>query len=147
MIDVSDVLCDPMMGDEFSVLRRTEFVNQYGESKVSVECIDCLFGIIAPEGTNDLYRRPEAQLQTKSITVTTRFALRGPSKSPDTGKSYQPDIVRFRGSHFVVLHLEDASNFARGFTRAVCTEIEMTGPATTAVPLSKISPRITEGEA
>ena len=142
-LDVSDALSDPMTLDSFLVHRRTETVDNFGLGKVSVEKIPQR-GVVYPESLNDLARRPEAQINAKSLTVITRFALRGESKDSNTNAQYQPDLVEWHTDFFVVVHVEDWSNYARGFVKATCTSIDSVDQATTAKPLTPQNVRVAE---
>src|SRR5437016_576589 len=114
MLDLSPVLTDPVLLDTFEVRRRFQTLNNYGESKISIESHPGVAGVIFPEGLNDLTRRSEAEVTTKSIVVITRFALRGESETVD-GLEYQPDVVFWRGNSYLIVRVEDYSNVSRGF--------------------------------
>ena len=136
MLDVSDALTDPYTQDIFIVHRRTQIVDNYGESKISIEKIPLVRGVVFPEGLNDLARRPEAQINAKTLVFITRFALRGESKDSNTNSQYHPDLVEWRTNLFLVVRVEDWSNFARGFVRATCTSINSVDQATGPKPLT-----------
>lgn len=81
---------------------------------------------------------------TKSVVVITRFALRGVSKDSNDNKSYTPDIVKWNNDFFVVIHVEDWSNYARGFVKATCTSIDSVDQATTAKPFTPQNVRVSD---
>src|ERR1700732_4776245 len=130
MVDVSVCLTNPYLLDEFDVFRTREIVNGYGESKTETTEYEDIQGIVYPEGSNDLARRPEAQLNTKTIVIITAFALRGESNSSDDNNSYQPDRIRWRGNFFLVVRVEDYSNYASGFSKCTCASTDMVDQAT-----------------
>lgn len=143
MLDVSAALCNPYTQDRFDVLRRTEVVNGYGESNVSIERFKEIRGVVHPDGPNALSRRPEAQTNAKTMVIFTRFAIRGESKSANQGKGFQPDLIKWRGNMFVVNHVEDWSKFARGFVKVTVTSSNIVDQApettgqTTPIDLNK----------
>lgn len=124
MLDVSAALSNPYTLDSFSVLRRKQVVNNFGQVKTNVERTDNVLGVVFPEGLNDLARRAEAQTNTKSIVIITRFGLRGESETVD-GCEFQPDIVKWNGSNFLVVRLEDYSRYARGYIKATATSMDI----------------------
>jgi galactose-6-phosphate isomerase len=123
MMDVSVALTNPYTLDSFSVLRRPENINTYGEGSTADTTIDGLYGVIYPEGNQGLERLAEEQRQLKVIAVITKFALRGSSKQ--SGQNYQPDTVIWNGNNFVVENVEDYSRYGPGFIKATCTIIDM----------------------
>lgn len=123
LLDMSIVLNDPQLIDSFSVIRRTETVNNFGVSTIASVTIPDLYGPIYPSNENDLARFPDLQVQTKAITVITRFALRGEAET--SGTEFQPDVVVWGGDNFVVRRIEDWSKYALGFIMAICTSIDL----------------------
>jgi hypothetical protein len=138
-IDVSDIVRDPFIaGEAFTVQRRIETVDQYGQSSVQVQTFQAL-GSIAPAGENSLVREEAYQTQAKSIQVITPFRLRGASKD-QAGYRYQPDIVIWKGDSFIVRSISDFSQYGAGLVQADCTSIDLVDqvPAgNTAAPVSE----------
>lgn len=120
-IDVTDLLSDPdIAGETFTVIRRAEAINSYGES-VTTNTTLTASGSITPVGDNSLLREEAYQAQQKAIQVVTTFLLRGASQDPSgSGQLYQPDIVIWKGEQFLVKVVEDFSNYGAGFIRAEC---------------------------
>jgi len=127
MLDVSAALQNPYTLDSFSVLRRKQFVNNFGQTKIESERFDGVRGVVYPEGLNDLSRRAEVQTNAKSIVVITKFGLRSESKTVDQCE-YQPDVVVWNGSNFLVVRVEDYSKYARGFIKVAATSIDIVDP-------------------
>lgn len=123
LLDMSDVLTDPMFVDTFSVNRRVQTVNDSGIASSTVQALPGINGVVYPSDENDLQRLPDLSIQTKAITVVTMFALRGESEA--AGSEYYPDIVVWNGDNFLVRHVNDYSNYAAGFILAVCTSIDL----------------------
>jgi hypothetical protein len=124
MIDMTVALTNPQTLQKFAVLRRKQFVNNFGETKMEIETIPRVFGVIHPEGPNDIARRPEAQTNAKTMVVITKFRLRGESENID-GVNYQPDVIQWGGNNFLVARPEDYSKYARGFIRATITSTDI----------------------
>lgn len=126
LIEMSEVLTDPMFLDSFSVNRRTQLVDETGIASTGSTVFPGVFGVVYPSDKNDLSRLPDFQLQSKAITVITKFALRGESKtSGDGATSFYPDLVVWNGGSYIVAVLEDYSRFASGFLLAICTSIDL----------------------
>lgn len=140
IIDVTDVLLDPVVAaEQFLVIRRTELVNNYGESKLTVEEIMAA-GAIQPSGDNALQREDDSQTQTKSMTVITTFRLRGVSKDAD-GNQFQPDIIRWAGNDYIVASMKDYVSFGGGMVEAEVTGIDYVDYAPDAAPESAAPPQ------
>lgn len=128
-IDVTEILSDPMVaGEGFSIIRREEVVNNYGESVLTPKTItkdargNFLVGAISPTGDNSLIREDAYTTASKTIKVITVFRLRGPSNVGS--KKYQPDIVVWHGNNYEVRVVEDYSSFGAGMIAADCMSID-----------------------
>jgi len=130
MLDVSAALTNPYTLDTFDVNRVQEIMNNYGEMTTNVQTFPGESGVVYPEGPEDLARRPEAELNAKTIVIITRFALRGMSSDSNDGKRYQPDIVTWRNDNYIVVRVEDWSNFASGFVKCTCSSTDMVDQST-----------------
>ena len=123
-LDVSDLLLDPEIGgNAFQVIRRQQTVNGYGETVLTQTTLDAV-GAVYPTGDNRLQRQADFSTQADTITVVTRFRLRGASKSG--GDAYQPDIVLWNGNHYVVADINQYTNYGAGFIEAQCTATDFT---------------------
>ena len=100
LINVSMAITSPMLADGFSVIRRQQTVGNNGRVTFTPTTIPNLHGTVYPSSKNDLERFPNLQVMGKTITVITRFALRGESET--SGTDYAPDIVQWHGDNFVV---------------------------------------------
>lgn len=130
-IDVSDVLRDPdVAGMKFDVLRRLQTVDNFGRARTTITRHKAI-GSVTPSGDNTLARGEDYQTQGNTITVITNFMLRGPAK--DGGKrNYQPDVIEWDGSHYVVSALSDYARYGKGVVSATCTSIDFIDQAPTA---------------
>src|SRR5579872_4276970 len=53
MLDVSAALTNPFTSDSFSVLRRKQLVNTFGQTKIESERFDGVRGVVYPEGRSE----------------------------------------------------------------------------------------------
>lgn len=128
LVDVSDILLDPdIAGQDFTVIRRQETVNSFGESVWSAQHIPNVVGSVQPGGDNALQREEGQDAQANSITVVTPFRLRGVAKGPGSNR-YKPDIILWSGSHFEVMSLNSWGDFGGGFVEAECSSITYVDP-------------------
>lgn len=126
LIDVTEVLTDPMLGGErFTVIRRHETVDDFGRSRVTQQRFPNVVGNVVPTGDNSVIREEGYTAQSNVIQVHTKFRLRGPSKDP-ASRRFQPDIVLTRdGTSYVVSSINDYTSYGAGFTQAICTSIDL----------------------
>jgi hypothetical protein len=127
LIDVSLAIASPMLADQFTVLRRAETVNGFGESTVNTTTITPCYGTVQSAGSNDLERLPEDQRQGKHISIVTLFMLQGEV----TG--FQPDIVQWpisnggvNADNYVIVSIDDYSQHGPGFIQAIAKSIDLT---------------------
>lgn len=122
LVDVTDILVDPdIAGQSFTVIRRQEIVNDFGESTVVKAQIPAV-GSVQPEGENDLLREDAFDAMAKTIIVVTSFRLRGVAKGPNKSR-FKPDIVLWEGNYFEVVELKGWGDFGFGFVEATCTSV------------------------
>lgn len=122
-IDVTEVLLSPdIAGDTFTVIRRTETVNGFGETTISTATLTGV-GSVQATGDQSLARMEAFETQNDSIRVITPFRLRGAGKD-NSGAIFQPDIVLYQGTHFIVRSINDYTAFGSGFVDAECIGID-----------------------
>jgi hypothetical protein len=118
-IDMRRGLTNPRTLDVFNVLRRKQIVSDEGRISVETTPFPDIRGVVTPNlSMKDLQRLSDEQLQGKAISITTQFALRGTSETVDQ-QNFQPDIVFWHGNNFVIVFVEDYSNYAAGFVKAI----------------------------
>jgi hypothetical protein len=124
LVDVTDILFDPdIAGQSFTVLRRQEVVNGFGESRWITSRIKDVIGSVQPEGSNDLDREDAYDIMTKTVIVVTTYRLRGVAKGP--GKiTWKPDIIEWNSNHYEVVALKSWGTFGAGFVEATCSSIK-----------------------
>ncbi len=123
LLDVDSVLLDPDFLDNFIVQRRMETVDNNGYSQLSTTSYTAV-GVVNPIAPNDLDRQAGYQVMGRTISVVTKFALRGEV----TGE--QPDIVLWRGNHYVVKAINLYPQYGAGFIEAECTSMDRVDTAT-----------------
>lgn len=112
--DVTDAMLDPEVAESFTVHRRQESINTYGESVVTTRNIT-VYGVVTSGSSDALARTPEGQHEPHLITV------HSPLRLVSAAVNQQPDIVIWRNRSFVVTRTFDYSHYGRGFTAADCT--------------------------
>lgn len=123
LLNVSPLLLDPDFADTFDVKRRTETIGSNGRSTVSEQTFSGIIGVVTANSPSDLDRQEGYQSMTRSISVVSKFRLRGETTNQ------QPDIVLWRGSNYVVKHVDLYPQFGEGFVQAECSSMDRTDPA------------------
>lgn len=113
--------------EPFQVIRRREVVNDFGRVDLTTETLDAK-GAITPTGDNTLNRGESFQAQPATIRVITIFRLRGESYT-DADGSYQPDLVLWKGAHYLVVTTNSYTSYGAGFTDVECSSIDFVDPA------------------
>ena len=130
-LDVSSVLSDPDFVDHFVVERRSEVVNEYGRSEQTLSTWKAA-GVVTVGSPNDLDRPEEYEKFTRSITVVTKDRLR------DSVNGYQPDVIQWRGSRFVVKAIDLYPHFGAGFYQIEAESMELVDGSTDPVSTGKL---------
>lgn len=120
LLDVTQILTDPDMVDSFTVKRRAETINSYGRTVIGEQIFTPVIGVVTAIGPSSLDRHEDYQSMTRSISVVTKFRLRGEV----TG--YQPDVIVWRGDNFVVKQIDPYPQFGPGFVQVECTSMDKT---------------------
>ena len=116
-------LTNPRFADQFTVTRRAEVVNGYGELATVNSTILAAGVVNITFGQNELDRGPDEQHQGKSISITTKFRLYGEVAG------YQPDLISWHGDTFLVVKVEDYLGFGAGFIQAEARSIDLVDAA------------------
>jgi hypothetical protein len=133
LVDVTELLTDPdIAGQFFTVIRRQEIVNNFGESTWIVQKIPTI-GSVQPSGDNALIREDGLDAQAGSIKVVTTFRLRGVSKGPNSSR-FKPDIVLWMGGYFEVVNLNSWNDFGAGMLEADATAVHYVDPPASTLP-------------
>jgi len=130
MLDVSIALTSPYLVDTFSVQRRQETVGTNGRSIITPLVFNVVSGVVFASGASKLRRGSDDDEQDKTITIITRFALRGTSLD-GAAQSYKPDIVTWHGNQFIVDDIKDFTGYGPGFIEAECCLYDTTAQPST----------------
>jgi hypothetical protein len=123
LIDVTDVLSSlDIACQSFTVVRRTETVNQYGESTLATVNIPVI-GAIQPLGENATLREEMYTTASNGITVWTQTPIFNAGRDSG-GVKYQPDLILWDGTYYLVRVLEPWSDYGAGFYKAECSQID-----------------------
>lgn len=123
LIDVTEVLesldiaCQP-----FSIVRRAEVVNIHGESVLTTSVIEAV-GAVQPLGDNSMLREEMYTTNSNGITVWTTTPLFNSGRTAG-GVTYQPDLILWNNTHYLVRSMDPWSDFGAGFYKAECSQIE-----------------------
>ena len=123
--DVTELLGDADFVDSFSVIRRVNSVNNYGENVLSESTISAV-GSIQPASPDDMQRLPDSVRRRDAITVYSVTRI-----SPDA----YPDVVVWNGKKYQAQTSDDFGNYGAGYTRAICTLIEAGNGGATPPPV------------
>lgn len=124
LVDVTDILFDPdVAGQSFTVIRRQETVNVYGESISVVKHVPDVIGSVQPKGDQSLIRDGDYDAQARTIIVVTTFRLRGVSKGPNDIQ-FKPDIILWKGNHYEVSTMTGWEDFGAGMIEVEATAIK-----------------------
>ena len=107
--DVSDVLTDPDFTSSFDLVRYTEVAVGKGRSVDSEGHFPGLIGVVLSATARDVIRVPDLTRTAGSIVIyITGFVIE------------EQDVVTWNGADYVVLQVDDMTNFGAGFVRASC---------------------------
>lgn len=120
IIDVNEVLLSLDIAQQsFSVVRRQETVNNFGESVKGASVLGPFIGACQPLGDNSLLREEQFSTGKNGITVWTSFRLYSASRTT-AGVTYQPDLIVFENDYYIVRLLDKWTQWGEGFVRAEC---------------------------
>lgn len=114
LLDVSEVLDDPLFRDDTLVRRRTtQTVDDHGRAQPSYTNLP-FSGVVTAAGGQELDRRPEGSVIHETILVHTKTELTTGSGNIDA------DVVLWSGVEYTVTGVDDYSTYGVGFYAAVC---------------------------
>lgn len=113
LLDVSEVISDPLFTTTVTLVCTEEFVNDLGEATwQDAETRDV--SAVVTADTKTIERLPDALRRAGTILV--RFLV----KDFEAFRARGYDAVVWRGRRFVVKDAADYSHFGAGFVRMVC---------------------------
>lgn len=131
LLDVSELMSDPLFVETFDVIRRQETVDDKGRVVIVPELFEGVVGSVQPKDTaiggNIITQGEDASLRGANFNVYTSFRLRSVSKdvapAPD-GTRFLPDVIVWNGDHLLVALINDYSHYGAGFIHAECASID-----------------------
>ena len=117
------VLSSPMLVDTFNVIRRTETVNNSGESILGLTATIGVYGVVKSIGDR-LDRKADDDSSQKDLRIFTKFALRGSARD-GVPTDWKPDIVFWQGNNFIVVNVRDWGRYGVGYIAAECNALEL----------------------
>ena len=124
---MSDGLLEAVFQDNFQVIRRKEQVDQKGRSQITPTSFNPI-GVVCAASPNDLMRLGDYEYQGSALSIVTRFKLRGVAKQQ--GQNYQPDILIWNNSAYLVVTVEDYARYGSGFIQAIAVSTTYVDPPT-----------------
>ena len=128
LLDVSELMSDPLFVETFDVIRRREVINAKGRVEIVGALIEGVLGSVQPKDTaiggNIITQGPDASLRGANFNVYTAFRLRSVSKTAPDGTRYLPDVVVWNGDHLLVALINDYSHYGAGYLHAECASID-----------------------
>jgi hypothetical protein len=109
LLDVSELMTDPDFVMNFSIVRRTPTVNQYGENELTVVSTDTAVGSIQAATGEVAKRLPDGVQLDKFKTVFTKSVIRA-----DASGSY-PDQIIYKGQTYNVFKVYPWEDFGDGW--------------------------------
>lgn len=117
MLDVSWVVMDPMLADTFTVTRRASTIGSNGRATLSNTAYPNLIGVVTQNQPDALVRADDSQQVPRVITVVSKFAFRG------AVAGFQPDLITWNGTDYLVKSVSPYSRFGAGFYEAVASSM------------------------
>jgi hypothetical protein len=140
-LDVSFVLDDPMFSDLCSIIRRSGGVTSKGRANpVKFWRFDNVGCVVTQEEPDELDRKPDGEMAPRRINVFSQTPMYGPVIDPlvadDTqepivlpqpplGVPYQPDLILWNGTCYIVTQVLPYSRYGSGFYEVKAESIEM----------------------
>ncbi len=121
-LDVTEILADADIADNFDVVRRTQTVSNTGRTAIATQTFAAVAGVVCSASPNDLEVLEDAQRMGRHLSVVTTFRLRGPSRSG--GVDSLPDLLTWEGNQYVVKHIDPYQNYGAGFVQAIVGSID-----------------------
>lgn len=124
-LDVTDLLDDDDLADDFDVVRRDETVDTHGRSVITATNLPGQRGVITYSSPDTLQRRDDAQMTSRVAVVVTTFRLRA------SGYGFQPDQVLYDGITWTIKAVSPYTRFGAGFVECIMESMNAADPAPT----------------
>ena len=120
-LDMSEAFDDSIMST-FQVIRRSESL-VLGRSQISEFTFDDVMGTVCAASPNDLLHIPEASSFSRALSIVSEFVFKG------VEAGFQPDMVLWRGSRYLVKHIDLYPEAGDGFYQIIAVSTESLDPA------------------
>jgi hypothetical protein len=117
MLDVSWVVQDPMLADQFSVTRRVETVGTDGRVIMATSNFPNLIGVVTQSDPSSLVRNDDSQTIPRVISVVSKFNFRSATDG------FQPDLIIWNGTTYLVKTSLPYSRYGAGFYEAIASSM------------------------
>ncbi|MEZ2410544.1 hypothetical protein AB6806_27485 [Bosea sp. RCC_152_1] len=119
LLDVSDVLADPLFADTATITRTVVTVDPATGRTIETPTTTPISVVVTSDKGRNLQRNPEAALSEGSIIVHTAFTL------TEGGNGVDADIIDWNGRKWTVVTVDDYSRYGAGFTCAMCRLLDL----------------------
>ena len=124
LLDVSELLSDPLFVETITVIRREQTINARGRVVIVATSFPGVLASVQPKDTaiggNIISREPDGSFRGSNLNVYTKFRLRSVSKEESGDIQFQPDVIVWNGDHFLVALTNDYSHYGAGYMHAEC---------------------------
>lgn len=117
LLDVSEVIADPLFTSPVRLIARSETFDENGQSVWIESACYCVQAVVTSD-MKTLERLPEEIRRVGTIVV--RFLI----KDAPAFKAHAHDCVEWRGKRFAINDAADYSQFGQGFIRLICSPEE-----------------------
>lgn len=129
LLDVSELLTDPLFVEEITVIRREQTIDAKGRVVIDPVVFPDVLASVQPKDTaiggNIISREDDGSYRGSNLNVYTTFRLRSVSKNEAGDVQFQPDVIVWNGDHFLVALTNDYSHYGAGYMHAECEAIDM----------------------
>lgn len=119
LLDVSGVLSDPLFADGAVVVRTAVSVDPLTGRTIEAPAETTISVVVTSDKGQNLRRTPDAAISTGSIIVHSTFRF------SEGGSGVDADILRWNGSDWTVVTVDDYSRYGAGFTVATCRLLQL----------------------
>lgn len=125
-IDVTDAVLDPDFADELLCERLEQLIGNNGIASNMPTSVP-FYGVVTSGEGRLLSRQPNGEHITGGICIHTMFALQDGSDPQDGNEALTADVVIWKNKRYTVTKVHDNSHYGRGFVRAECALIPLSG--------------------
>lgn len=121
-LNVSEVLCDPLFADKFTIIRRTETIEANGRSTITSMNIPNIVATVVPDAPAGNDRREDGQITARVVSLVSKFQFRA------AAEGVQPDQFDIDGTRFTVTEVMPFKRFGQGFYEVKAMSMTTSNP-------------------